>query len=308
MKTFWSPSLPVIVLLLSLAACQRDAESSTTEVAPDPLAAAARSAPPVAGDPAPMPPVSQAASDGQLAVLEILSEGGDVRDGKLTVDAYEGDRLWMGVLLDTEAGTPLAGQLVSFEAQGTALSPPPQVIAQQPKTDPDGYMEFQVIVSNAGTYPITVSAAGVRRDFLVNVIPNDFDQWLQGIPREGLLPWNTLMQTRVSLDDEGLLVPEYPADIKSLDGTTVRLAGFMLPLGMEPAQKHFLLAASPPSCFFHVPGGPATVVEVFADDHPVMGTFDPLVVEGRLELVEQSDVGILYRLKGAKSVDAAAKR
>lgn len=309
MKMPWPSYLPAIALLLTLAACQRDAESATSEPTPSPLASTGVDSAAVDEGAAPTaPPVSRAASEGQLAVLEILSEGGDVRDGMLTVDAYEGDRLWMGVLLDTEAGTPLSGELVSFQAQGTAASPPPQVISQEPRTDGDGYMEFQVIVANAGTYPISVSAAGVRREFQVNVIPNDFDQWLQGIPRDGLLPWNTLMQTRVSLDDEGLMVPEYPPEVKTLDGDTVRLAGFMLPLGMEPAQRHFLLAASPPSCFFHVPGGPATVVEIFADDHPVMGTFDPLVVEGRLELVEQSDIGILYRLKGAKSVNPGVKR
>lgn len=298
MNTFWRDTTVVSVLTFVLAGCQRDGAA-----APEALPAAT-SIPAEAAWPEPRAStVSDDASAGRLPVLEIQSEGGELRNGVLTVDAYEGDRLWMGVVLGTEAGTPLADQAVTFSPLGNGISPPPQIIAAEPQTDRDGYMEFQVIVSDAGTYPVTVAAAGVEREFRVNVIPNDFDQWLLGIPQTGLTPWNALMQTRVSLADDGVLVAEYPDDVAALDGKTVRLAGFMLPLGMEPAQRRFLLSASPPSCFFHVPGGPATVVEVFADANPVMGTFDPLVIEGQLTLVERSEEGILFQLRDARLRD-----
>lgn len=252
--------------------------------------------------------VSGTAANGAAPVIDILSESGDVREGVLTVDAYEGDRLWLGVLVDTEAGTPMAGTEVRFRPQGTAISPPPQMIVTDPRTDADGYMEFQVIVGDAGTYPVTVIAAGVERRFNINVIPNDFDQWLTDLPAEGLTRWNTLMETRVQLDDAGQLVADYPEAVRALDGKTVRLAGFMLPLDLQPAQRHFLLAASPPSCFFHVPGGPATVVEVKADKTPVMGSFDAMVIEGRLALVGSSDSGVLFQLTNARSIAVAPPR
>ena len=300
----------VVGLAPGLSGCQRDVATTAAKTPAESLPAAAVSPPgtaapkalvPLSADPDAAPSLDPSA--GQLPVLEILSEGGDLRDGLLTVDAYEGDRLWMGVMLGTEAGAPLSGKTVRFAPRGNALSPPPQIIAAQPDTDTDGYMEFQVIVGDAGTFPVTVSAAGVQRDFQVNVVPNDFDQWLQGVPQEGLLPWNTLMKTRVALDDAGMMVAEYPDDVVALEGQTVRLAGFMLPLDMTPEQRHFLLAASPPACFFHVPGGPATVIEVFAGQHPVMGTLDPLVVEGRLELVKRSEEGVLFKLQSARMRD-----
>lgn len=282
--------------LFALAGCQRDADA-----APETRPAATSVPAEAAQHKASTLQISDAASAGQLPVLEIQSEGGELRDGVLTVDAYEGDRLWMGVILGTEAGTPLADETVTFSPLGNELSPPPQVIAAQPETDADGYMEFQIIVGDAGTFPVTVSAAGVRREFRINVIPNDFDQWLQGVSREGLLPWNAMMKTRVTLDDDDQMVAEFPDDISRLDGTVVRLAGFMLPLEMTAEQGHFLLSASPPACFFHVPGGPATVVEVFADQHPVTASFDPLVIEGRLELVKRSERGILFALREARN-------
>jgi hypothetical protein len=45
------------------------------------------------------------------------------------------------------------------------------------------------------------------------------------------------------------------------------------------------------------------VIEVFAGQHPVMGTLDPLVVEGRLELVKRSEEGVLFKLQSARMRD-----
>lgn len=227
-------------------------------------------------------------------MLEILSEGGVMRDGLLTIDAYEHDRLWLAIGLETEAGMPLPAETVRFRTEG-----PAQIVAAQRQTDEDGYLEFQLLVGTAGTQTVEVSAAEVRREFRLNIIPNDFDQWLAGLPQTGLTRWNLLMEARVTADAAGALQVDFPEAVRALEGQTVTLAGFMLPLEPSPAQKHFLLSASPPNCFFHVPGGPSTVVEVFADT-PVPGSFDPMRVQGRLELVSASEMGILYRLQAAR--------
>jgi hypothetical protein len=280
------PLLPVCpgLLLLLLAACK--AGEPPAPAAPSTAAAPAVTAA-AAGD------AGRVASGG-LPVLEILSEGGMMREGLLTIDAYEQDRLWLGIALETEAGTPLPAETVRFRTEG-----PAQILAPQAQTDEDGYLEFQVLVGSAGTQTVEVTAADVRREFRLNVIPNDFDQWLEGLPQAGLTRWNLLMEARVSPAAEGGLRAEFPEAVRALDGQTVSLAGFMLPLEPSPAQKHFLLSASPPNCFFHVPGGPSTVVEVFADT-PVPGSFDPMRVQGRLELVSASEMGILYRLQAAR--------
>lgn len=278
------PVVPLLMLLLAACSAGEAPESAApAPTVPSPVAKAAAAT-----------AVSADAAEGGLPVLEILSEGGMMREGMLTIDAYEGDRLWLGIALETEAGSPLPDEAVAFVTEG-----PAQLVAPKTRTDEDGYLEFQVLAATPGTQAVEVSAAGVRREFRLNIIPNDFDQWLAGLPQEGLTPWNLLMEARVSPAAEGRLLGTFPEGVQALDGQTVILAGFMLPLEPSPDQKHFLLSASPPNCFFHVPGGPSTVVEVFADT-PVPGSFDPMRVQGRLELVSESELGILYRLQAAR--------
>ena len=284
-----SVGLPLCCLGLLLSACQR----TSPPPSPSPASATAPTVPPSASVPPADHVVSQVARDGQLPVLEVLSEGGQMRDGVLMVDAYERDRVYLGLALETEAGQPLADKTVSVTTDGSS-----QVLLRQPQTDADGYAEFEVLVGTAGQQAVTVSAAGVSSRFMLNILPNDFDQWLQDLPAEGLTRWGTLMEPTVTPVD-GMLRADFPASVQSLAGTTIRVAGFMLSLDPTPQQSHFLLSASPPNCFFHVPGGPSTVIEVFAAKG-ITGSFDPLVVEGRLELVSESEEGILYRLRDAR--------
>ena len=75
----------------------------------------------------------------------------------------------------------------------------------------------------------------------------------------------------------------------------------MLPLENAERQRHFLLTANPPSCFFCLPGGPETVVEVMARE-PVAFGLDAVVMDGRLQLLEDDDSGLLYRMTEAVPV------
>lgn len=73
-----------------------------------------------------------------------------------------------------------------------------------------------------------------------------------------------------------------------------------MPLTPDPRQAEFLLSASPPNCFFHPPGDPTTLILVETDPRtPVPSTQDPLVVEGVLELVRESEYALVYRLREA---------
>ena len=274
-----------LVLALLLGACKAD--QAEPPVAP----AIAPAAKPALLTPTP-PPVAAAAREGRLPVPEILSEGGQIRDGVLMVDAYERDRLYLGVALETEAGAPLEGAALSVRPDGDA-----QVVMRIGTTDVDGYGEFELLVGQAGQQAVAVSAAGVTQHFTLNVPPNDFDQWLGDLPQAGLTRWATLMETTVVPVATGLEA-RFPPEVEALEGERVRIAGFMLPLDPTVEQKHFLLSASPPNCFFHVPGGPSTVIEVNAR-RSVPASFDPVVVEGVLQLVKVSEQGILFRLQEA---------
>ncbi|HEX4872231.1 MAG TPA: DUF3299 domain-containing protein [Nevskiaceae bacterium] len=236
-----------------------------------------------------------AAPDNSPPMLRVLSEGGVEENGELVVDAYQKDLVYLGVSLETEAGSPLAQRPVAIRASGQT-----KVIRGAEATDADGYLEFQLLAANQGRESVIVEAAGLTQRFVLNVKPNQQLEWIKQAEAKGLTSWDLLMQADLTID-QNTVRASFPAPLQTLGGKTVKIAGFMLPLDATPEQRHFLLSANPPSCYFHMPGGPSTVVEVFSEQ-AIPGSFEPLVIEGRLELVPESTFGVVYKLQQAKVV------
>jgi hypothetical protein len=117
--------------------------------------------------------------------------------------------------------------------------------------------------------------------------------------REGILSWKLLssVQTKV---EKNRVVPTFPAPVQALDRKTVKVQGFMLPLEPGVQQKHFLLSSVPTSCGFCVPSGPEGLVEVRSKT-PVKYTLEPVVVEGKLAVLEKDPYGLFYRVTDAVS-------
>lgn len=115
--------------------------------------------------------------------------------------------------------------------------------------------------------------------------------------REGVLSWKLLssVQTKV---EKNRLVPTFPQPVQALDQKTVKVQGFMMPLEPGVQQKHFLLSSVPTSCGFCVPAGPEGLVEVRSKT-PVKYTLEPVVVEGRLAVLEKDPYGLFYRVTDA---------
>lgn len=115
--------------------------------------------------------------------------------------------------------------------------------------------------------------------------------------REGILSWKLLssVQTKV---EKNRVVPTFPAPVQALDRKTVKVQGFMLPLEPGVQQKHFLLSSVPTSCGFCVPAGPEGLVEVRSKT-PVKYTLEPVVVEGKLAVLEKDPYGLFYRVTDA---------
>lgn len=114
---------------------------------------------------------------------------------------------------------------------------------------------------------------------------------------KGAVGWSLLTRTTIRKVD-GKLGPDFPAALKPLNGKTVKLQGYILPL--EAAQTHtrFLLSAWSPSCPFCLTAGPEAMVEVKAKSG-VRYSLDPVVVQGRLELLDNDPSGMFYRLLDA---------
>ncbi|MEM6783204.1 MAG: DUF3299 domain-containing protein [Bacteroidota bacterium] len=115
--------------------------------------------------------------------------------------------------------------------------------------------------------------------------------------------WRLLMQAgfdEVPTPEGMQWNPQFTPEIEQLHGTEVRLTGYMIPLGYEEKQTHFLISAFPGhGCFFHMPGGPESIIEVKAT-RGVAFSYDTITVVGRLELLRDDPYGLLYRLVDAE--------
>lgn len=114
----------------------------------------------------------------------------------------------------------------------------------------------------------------------------------------GAVPWSLLTTTTIRMN-KGKLGPAFPEALRPLNGKTVKLQGYILPIEAGQTHRYFLLSAWSPTCPFCQTAGPEAVVEVRARS-AVKYTNEPVVVEGRLMLLDDDASGVFYRL-----IDAA---
>lgn len=119
---------------------------------------------------------------------------------------------------------------------------------------------------------------------------------------DGVVPWDLLTTSTLGYDarfDE--LRPMFPPEVRALEGTQVRIAGFNIPL--DSSGRRILLSLISPSCPFCLPGGPETMVEVEALE-AIDAALEPIVLEGTFELIGDGVwTGLyFYRLTDARRV------
>ncbi len=117
--------------------------------------------------------------------------------------------------------------------------------------------------------------------------------------------WESLMEVEyeeVDTPKGKQWIPQFTQDVQALNQKSVRISGYMIPLGFAEEQTHFLVSAWPgDGCYFHLPGGPNSVIEVKAQ-RGVEFTYDTIEVEGKLELLQDDPYGLLYRMVDAEPV------
>ena len=118
------------------------------------------------------------------------------------------------------------------------------------------------------------------------------------------LSWQDLMDLEVRVETPAPLQTvfhvTYPDSLLDRNGTVVRIKGFMYPLEAGETHTYFLLSALPPSCPFCLPASSRGLVEVKCDEG-VRYTLEPVLLEGRFELLEDAATGLHYRLDNARS-------
>ena len=121
----------------------------------------------------------------------------------------------------------------------------------------------------------------------------------------GTIPWQLLRQVKlVEGKQQGAkaaaMLPQFSAELKALDKQEVKIYGYVLPLSTSQKQKHFLISPLPSHCPFCVDQGPDSMIEVVAKSAVEFSPWEPIVLSGKLELV--NDQYLFYRLTNGEVV------
>jgi hypothetical protein len=243
------------------------------------------------------------AIESSLYQMEILVNSGAYMDaqGRMVTDIYESSESFLAISVTNGNDTPVLGVKPTFLIGGTSKLMEPSPRAPLKGTDESGIMEFGIVAGVKGLDQLTVSYGNNSAELHFNIISLDFQNFPSLPELESGLSWNDLMGASLDYQEDNVSVT-FTSNVMELSGKTVDIAGFMLPLDADTKQRNFLLVSSPPSCFYHFPGGAAGVVEVFSEDG-IEATWSPLTLSGELVLVENSETGIIYQLKDAEVID-----
>lgn len=118
--------------------------------------------------------------------------------------------------------------------------------------------------------------------------------------RTDIVPWSVLTGVKTR-NDKNRLLPAFGAGQLVLHQKIQRVQGFMVPLDANEKQTHFLLTSVPLTCAFCIPGGPESMIEVKART-PVKYSLDPVIVEGRFNVLPDDPYGLYYRVVDAVGV------
>lgn len=114
---------------------------------------------------------------------------------------------------------------------------------------------------------------------------------------DGTLDWGQLARAGESMYRDGR-ISRFPADLHALDGESVTLAGYMMPFRDGEWHSEFVLGALQFHCAGCMMGDLNRLVAVKAAE-PIAHTDGPLVVRGRLRLLEDEASPLYYRLDAA---------
>jgi hypothetical protein len=112
--------------------------------------------------------------------------------------------------------------------------------------------------------------------------------------------WDNLAEADINSNLEtGVISAKMPDSIKAMAGKPLKISGFMMPLEAEEKFTHFLLSRRTPTCAYCPPGEPDELIEVFSTKATEWD--EGLVTyEGTLELINNQDMGLFYRLNQAE--------
>jgi uncharacterized protein len=141
---------------------------------------------------------------------------------------------------------------------------------------------------------------------VVQANPNLNHIWLPAPAVKGGVSWEVLMKTKEvekQIDGVWYITPDFPPEVRKLDGKRIKVNGYMLPLQKTRTQTLFVLMAYSPSCPYCLTSGSQALMEVRAVE-PIPLSQEAMVLTGDFELLSVNPEGLFYRLRNAKLVPA----
>jgi hypothetical protein len=113
--------------------------------------------------------------------------------------------------------------------------------------------------------------------------------------------WRKFVHCKLGYNEEtGVYSIHLTREVKALDGKTVTLRGFVLPMDGSDRTKHFLLSRNTPVCMYCPPGQPNEVVEVEASK-AIDWTDNMVAVTGKLRLVNDQERAVFFKMENAQA-------
>lgn len=117
----------------------------------------------------------------------------------------------------------------------------------------------------------------------------------------GTLSWAVLQGVETAKKD-GKAIPQFDQEVSALNEKPIKIRGFMVPTEGAIKQKRFLLSPYPPSCAFCLTAGPDSLIDVQTKEG-IKTAFEPLVVSGKLHVLEEDAQGFYYRITEAMEAE-----
>jgi hypothetical protein len=112
--------------------------------------------------------------------------------------------------------------------------------------------------------------------------------------------WVKFVRCTLSYDeDTGIYRIRMTPEVKALNGKTVTMRGFVMPMDGSDRTRHFLLSRNTPVCMYCPPGQPNEVVEV-RSSRTIAWTDKVVSVTGKLNLVNDEERAIFFKMENAE--------
>jgi len=113
--------------------------------------------------------------------------------------------------------------------------------------------------------------------------------------------WAKLVKCKLDYNEEkGTYSIHLTPEVKALDGKSITVRGFVLPMDGSDRTQHFLISRNTPVCMYCPPGQPNEVVEV-ETKRALAWTNKVVAVTGKLRLINDGEQALFFKIENGEA-------